>query len=82
MLDTVAALRRWALNLLKADNLIAKRSIRGRKKAAGWDNRYLIHLLVINLDACALQCTFQDPCRATGNVLRNVTIAYHTRATL
>jgi predicted transposase YbfD/YdcC len=49
--ENLAALRRWALNLLKADKLMAKRSIRGRKKAAGWDNRYLLHLLGINLDA-------------------------------
>ena len=24
---------------------------KARKKAAGWDNRYLLHLLGINLDA-------------------------------
>ena len=49
--ENLAALRRWALNLLKADKLKAKNSIKGRKKAAGWDNRYLLHLLGINLDA-------------------------------
>ena len=46
--ENLAALRRWALNLLKTDTLMTKRSIRGRKKAAGWDNRYLLHLLDIN----------------------------------
>lgn len=49
--ENLASLRRWALNLLKADRQKAKRSIKGRKKAAGWDNRYLLHLLGINLDA-------------------------------
>jgi predicted transposase YbfD/YdcC len=49
--ENLATLRRWTLNLLKADNLKAKRSIRARKKAAGWNNAYLLHLLGINLDA-------------------------------
>ena len=50
-LASLAALRRWALNLLKVSTLLAKRSIKARKKAAGWDNSYLLHLLGINLDA-------------------------------
>jgi hypothetical protein len=43
-----AALRRWALNLLKADTRKAKRSIKGRIKAAGWDHHCLLHLLAQN----------------------------------
>jgi hypothetical protein len=48
-----ATLRRSALDLLKADSRIAKRSIKGRIKAAGWDHNYLLHLLALNsnLDA-------------------------------
>ncbi|HEY1172557.1 MAG TPA: hypothetical protein VGH19_14400 [Verrucomicrobiae bacterium] len=49
--ENLATLRRWALNLIKADQLKAKRSLKGRMKAAGWDNRYLLHLLGINLNA-------------------------------
>ena len=44
-LENLATLRRWALNLLKADTRKAKRSIKGRIKgrikAAGWDHSYL-----------------------------------------
>lgn len=49
--ENLALLRRWSLNLLKADKRLAKRSIKGRRKNAGWDNAYLLHLLGINLDA-------------------------------
>jgi predicted transposase YbfD/YdcC len=49
--QNLATLRRWALNLIKADQQKKKRSLKGRQKAAGWDNRYLLHLLGINLDA-------------------------------
>ena len=51
--ENLATLRRWALNLLKADTRKAKRSIKGRIKAAGWDHNYLLHLLALNpnLDA-------------------------------
>jgi predicted transposase YbfD/YdcC len=51
--ENLATLRRWALNLLKADTRKAKRSIKGRIKAAGWDHMYLLHLLGLNphLDA-------------------------------
>ena len=51
--ENLATLRRWALNLLKADTRKAKRSIKGRIKAAGWDHNYLLHLLGLNpnLDA-------------------------------
>ena len=51
--ENLATLRRWALNLLKADTCKAKRSIKGRIKAAGWDHKYLLHLLALtpNLDA-------------------------------
>ena len=38
--ENLATLRRWALNLLKADTRKAKRSIKGRIKAAGWDHNY------------------------------------------
>ena len=47
--ENLATLRRWALNLIKADQQKAKRSLKGRMKAAGWDNRYLLHLLGLNL---------------------------------
>lgn len=52
-IENLATLRRWALNLLKADTRKAKRSIKGKIKAAGWDHAYLLHLLSIhpNLDA-------------------------------
>jgi len=49
--ENLATLRRWSLNLLKADKLLAKRSLKGRRKNAGWDNSYLLHLLGIKLDA-------------------------------
>jgi predicted transposase YbfD/YdcC len=49
--ENLATLRRWALNLIKADDQKKKRSLKGRMKAAGWDNRYLLHLLGINLNA-------------------------------
>ncbi len=49
--ENLATLRRLALNLIKSDKLKKKRSLRGRKKSAGWDNKYLLHLLGINLDA-------------------------------
>jgi len=51
--ENLATLRRWALNLLKADTRKTKRSIKGRIKAAGWDHNYLLHLLAANpnLDA-------------------------------
>lgn len=51
--ENLATLRRWALNLLKADTRKAKRSIKGRIKAAGWDHNYPLHLLAPNpsLDA-------------------------------
>jgi predicted transposase YbfD/YdcC len=49
--ENLAMLRRWSLNLIKADTLKKRRSLKARKKAAGWDNRYLLHLLGINLDA-------------------------------
>lgn len=49
--ENLATLRRWALNLIKADQQKCKRSLKGRMKAAGWDNRYLLHLLGINLYA-------------------------------
>lgn len=49
--ENLATLRRWALNLIKADDEKKKRSLKGRMKAAGWDNRYLLHLLGINLNA-------------------------------
>jgi predicted transposase YbfD/YdcC len=48
--ENLATLRRWALNLLKADTLKAKRSIKGRIKAASWDHQYLLHLLALNPD--------------------------------
>ena len=51
--ENLATLRRWALNLLRADTRKAKRSIKGRIKVAGWDHNYLLHLLALNpsLDA-------------------------------
>ena len=42
--ENLATLRRLALNLLKRDNT-KKRGIRGKQKNAGWDHRYLLHLL-------------------------------------
>ena len=52
--ENLTLLRRWCLNLIKADKLKAKSSLKGRRKSAGWDNSYLLHLLGINLDAFAL----------------------------
>ena len=51
--ENLATLRRWALNLLKTDTHKAKRSIKAKIKAAGWDHHYLLHLLGLhqNLDA-------------------------------
>jgi predicted transposase YbfD/YdcC len=49
--ENLALLRRWSLNLLKADKRLAKRSLKARRKNAGWDNNYLLHLLGLNLDA-------------------------------
>jgi predicted transposase YbfD/YdcC len=49
--ENLATLRRWALNLVKSDQQKKKRSLKGRMKAAGWDNRYLLHLLGLNLNA-------------------------------
>lgn len=49
--ENLATLRRWALNLIKSDQQKKKRSLKGRMKAAGWDNQYLLHLLGLNLNA-------------------------------
>jgi predicted transposase YbfD/YdcC len=46
--ENLATLRRWALNLLKADTRKAKHSIKGRIKAASWDHNYLLHLLALD----------------------------------
>lgn len=48
--ENLATLRRWALNLIKADTRKSKRSIKGRIKAAGWDHRYLLQLLALRPD--------------------------------
>ncbi len=48
---TSPSLRRWSLNLIKADQRLAKRSLKARRKNAGWDNNCLLYLLGINLDA-------------------------------
>ena len=45
--ENLATLRRLALNLLKRDKT-KKRGIRGKQKNAGWDHRYLLHLLGID----------------------------------
>ena len=42
--ENLATLRRLALNLLTRDST-KKRGIRGKQKNAGWDHRYLLHLL-------------------------------------
>jgi len=42
--ENLATLRRLALNLLKRDKT-KKRGIRGKQKNAGWNHRYLLHLL-------------------------------------
>jgi len=51
--ENLSTLRRWTLNLIKTDRLKSKSSLKGRRKAAGWDNSYLLHLLGLhpNLDA-------------------------------
>jgi predicted transposase YbfD/YdcC len=51
--ENLSTLRRWTLNLIKADRLKPKRSLKGRRKIAGWDDSYLLHLLGLqpNLDA-------------------------------
>jgi predicted transposase YbfD/YdcC len=46
--ENLATLRRWSLNLIKADKLRAKRSLKGRRKCAGWDNACLLHLFGIH----------------------------------
>jgi predicted transposase YbfD/YdcC len=46
--ENLATLRRCSLNLIKVDRLHAKHSIKGRRKAAGWDNAYLLHLLGVS----------------------------------
>ena len=43
--ENPATLRRWSLNLLKAQKLRAKRSLKGGRKSSGWDNAYLLYLL-------------------------------------
>lgn len=48
--ENLAVLRHIALNLLKQDNTI-KLGIKSKRKAAGWDNDYLRHLLNGNFDA-------------------------------
>jgi predicted transposase YbfD/YdcC len=44
--ENLATLRRLALNLLKRETT-KKRGIRGKQRCAGWDHRYLLHLLSI-----------------------------------
>lgn len=46
--ENLATLRRLALNLLKRETT-KKRGIRGKQKNAGWDHRYLLHLLGVDL---------------------------------
>lgn len=48
--ENLAILRHMALNLLKQDTTV-KLGIKSKRKAAGWDNDYLRHLLNGNLDA-------------------------------
>ncbi len=43
--ENLATLRGWSLNLLKAEKLRAKRSLKGGGKSAGWDHTYLLLLL-------------------------------------
>jgi predicted transposase YbfD/YdcC len=44
--ENVSRLRRMALNLLKgADHLTKRKSIKGRRKIAGWDHDFLIRLI-------------------------------------
>lgn len=49
--QNLSALRRWAMNIFSTDDPQKKRSLKGRRKKAGWDNDYLLHLLQIKLDA-------------------------------
>ena len=42
--ENLAILRRFALSLIKRDPL-RKRGVKARRKAAGWNNDYLLHLL-------------------------------------
>lgn len=49
--ENLALLRRWSINLIKADPKRGKRSLKARRKAAGWDNACLLHLLGIKFDA-------------------------------
>jgi len=44
--ENLATLRRLALNLLTRETT-KKRGIRGKQRCAGWDHRYLLHLLSI-----------------------------------
>ena len=46
--ENFAILRHIALNLLKQDATV-KLGIKSKRKAAGWDNGYLLHLLNGNL---------------------------------
>ena len=48
--ENLATLRRWALNILKADTRKSKLSIKARIKAAGWDHHYLVQLLALHTD--------------------------------
>ena len=43
--ENLAVIRHTALNLLKQDK-ISSSSIKGRRKRAGWDNNYLLSLLL------------------------------------
>lgn len=44
--ENVSRLRRMALNLLKgADHLTKRKSIKGRRKIAGWDHQFLLALI-------------------------------------
>ena len=45
--ENVSRLRRIALNLLKgADRHTTRKSIKGRRKIAGWDHQFLLNLIV------------------------------------
>ena len=44
--ENVSRLRRMALNLLKgADKHTTRKSIKGRRKIAGWDHQFLLNLI-------------------------------------
>lgn len=43
--ENFSTLRRMALNLLRRDETSTRKSIKGRRKQAGWDNHYLEQLL-------------------------------------